>query len=71
MLTSHVPSVIRFGCLVGVAVTASFVASQTILPAFVYVFRPRFLVQSQPEPHLALDGREPHATKVEHRDPSH
>jgi len=43
LTTSSVPPLIRFGSLVGVAVTVSFLASQTVLPALVKVLRPKFL----------------------------
>jgi predicted RND superfamily exporter protein len=43
LLTSHVPPLVRFGTLVGVAVGTAFVVSLTALPALVLVTRPSFL----------------------------
>ncbi len=43
LTTSEVPPLIRFGLLVAVAVTTSFIASMTILPAIGKVLKPAFL----------------------------
>lgn len=43
LTTSEVPPLIRFGALVAVAVTTSFTASMTILPAIGKLLRPAFL----------------------------
>jgi hypothetical protein len=43
MITSYVPGLIHFGMLVSVGVGAAFIASFTVLPALVLVFRPAFL----------------------------
>ncbi len=43
LTTSEVVPLTRFGAMVGVAVTASFIASMTILPALIKVLKPRFL----------------------------
>ncbi len=43
LTTSEVPPLIRFGMLVAVAVTASFTASMTILPALGKLLKPAFL----------------------------
>jgi hypothetical protein len=43
LASSEVPPLIRFGMLVAVAVTASFTASMTILPAIGKVLKPAFL----------------------------
>ncbi len=43
LTTSEVPPLIRFGLLVAVAVTTSFIASMTILPAIGKVLQPAFL----------------------------
>ncbi len=43
LLTSHVPPLTEFGILVAVAVAISFIASITLLPAMLLVFRPSFL----------------------------
>ena len=43
LMTSQVPPLMRFGSLVAVAVSSSFVASLTILPALIAVLRPAFL----------------------------
>ena len=44
LTTSQVPPLVRFGWLVAVAVSCSFVASLTVLPALIAVLRPNFLV---------------------------
>ncbi|MCH7908775.1 MAG: MMPL family transporter [Candidatus Hydrogenedentes bacterium] len=54
LLLSEVPPLNRFGALVGVAVSVSFVASMTVLPALVKVLRPSFL--NIPEPKAAPDA---------------
>ena len=43
LTTSQVPPLVRFGSLVAVAVSSSFIASLTVLPALVAVLRPAFL----------------------------
>ncbi len=43
LTTSEVVPLTRFGALVVVAVTSSFIASMTILPALIKVFKPRFI----------------------------
>ena len=54
LLLSEVPPLNEFGALVGVAVSVSFVASMTVLPALVKVLRPSFL--NIPEPKAAPDA---------------
>jgi predicted RND superfamily exporter protein len=46
LTTSQVPPLVRFGSLVGVAVSVSFVASMTLLPALIKVLQPSFLKSS-------------------------
>ncbi len=48
LTTSQVPPLVRFGSLVAVAVSSSFVASLTLLPALVAVLRPAFLRPKTP-----------------------
>ena len=43
LLTSHVPPLVRFGTLVGVAVGTAFLASLSLLPALILATRPAFL----------------------------
>ncbi|MCF6324029.1 MAG: MMPL family transporter [Gammaproteobacteria bacterium] len=43
LTTSEVVPLMRFGALVAVAVTSSFIASMTILPALIKVLKPRFI----------------------------
>ncbi|VAW89599.1 hypothetical protein MNBD_GAMMA17-397 [hydrothermal vent metagenome] len=43
LTTSEVVPLTRFGAMVGVAVTASFIASMTILPALIKVLKPKFI----------------------------
>ena len=43
LATSHVPPLIRFGVLTTVSIAVSFLASLTMLPALIKVFRPRFI----------------------------
>ncbi len=43
LATSQVPPLARFGSLVGVAVSVSFLASMTVLPALIKVLQPGFL----------------------------
>ncbi len=43
LTTSEVPPLVRFGSLVGVAVSVSFIASMTVLPALIKVLQPSFL----------------------------
>ena len=43
LVTSQVPPLIRFGSLVAVSVSVSFLASMMIIPALVKVIRPKFL----------------------------
>jgi hypothetical protein len=45
LVTSQVPGLIRFGSLVAVAVSASFIASMTVLPALVKLLPPAFLTE--------------------------
>jgi len=50
LFTSRVPPLTSFGLLVAVAVAISFVASITLLPAMLLVFRPVFLTVRQKAP---------------------
>ena len=43
LITSEVVPLINFGALVAIAVTVSFLASMTVLPALIKVIQPRFL----------------------------
>ncbi len=43
LLSSHVPPLVRFGLLVGVAVGSAFLASLSLLPALILATRPAFL----------------------------
>ncbi len=43
LTTSEVVPLTRFGAMVGVAVTASFIASMTILPALIKILKPKFI----------------------------
>jgi len=43
LITSEVVPLVRFGMLVAVAVAVSFLASMTVLPAMIKVFKPSFL----------------------------
>lgn len=43
LITSDVPPLTNFGTLVALAVLVAFVASLTVLPALIYVFRPAFV----------------------------
>ena len=45
LVSSQVPGLIRFGSLVAVAVSASFIASMTVLPALVKLLPPAFLTE--------------------------
>jgi hydrophobe/amphiphile efflux-3 (HAE3) family protein len=45
LLTSDVPPLLEFGGLVGVAVSASFLAAMTVLPALAKLTRPAFLTE--------------------------
>ena len=45
LLTSDVPPLIKFGSLVAVAVSTAFIASVTLLPAAVLVFKPKALTR--------------------------
>ncbi len=45
LVSSQVPGLIRFGSLVAVAVSASFIASMTVLPALVKLLPPSFLTE--------------------------
>ncbi len=45
LISSQVPGLIRFGSLVAVAVSASFIASMTVLPAIVKLLPPAFLTE--------------------------
>ena len=57
LLTSEVPPLNRFGALVGVAVTISFIASMTLLPALIKVLQPAFLNIPKVE-YAAAEGAE-------------
>ncbi|MFB3105698.1 MAG: outer membrane lipoprotein-sorting protein, partial [Pseudomonadales bacterium] len=46
LITSDVPPLTNFGTLVALAVLVAFVASLTVLPALIYVFRPAFMFPS-------------------------
>jgi uncharacterized protein len=43
LMTSSVPPLSQFGFLVAVAVSVSFIGSLTLLPALIYLIRPKFL----------------------------
>jgi len=43
LTTSEVVPLTRFGAMVGIAVSSSFIASMTILPALIKVIKPRFI----------------------------
>ncbi len=43
LTTSEVPPLLRFGVLVGIAVTAAFIASMAVMPALAKLLRPRFI----------------------------
>ncbi len=43
LITSSVPPLLRFGALVAVSVSAGFAASITVLPAIIYLLKPKFL----------------------------
>ena len=43
LVTSIVPPLVDFGALVATAVSASFLASMTLLPALIYLLRPSFI----------------------------
>ena len=43
LMTSSVPPLSQFGFLVAVAVTVSFIGSLTLLPAIIYLAKPKFL----------------------------
>jgi len=43
LMTSSVPPLSQFGFLVAVAVTVSFIGSMTLLPAIIYLLKPKFL----------------------------
>ncbi len=43
LMTSSVPPLSQFGFLVAVAVSVSFVGSMTLLPAIIYLIKPKFL----------------------------
>lgn len=47
LLTSHVPPLIRFGALITVSIATSFVASLTVLPAWIQLTRPSFLTSQR------------------------
>lgn len=49
LLTSDVPPLLEFGALVGVAVSASFLAAVTVLPALAKLTRPDFLTDPSEE----------------------
>ncbi len=51
LVTSEVVPLIRFGSLVAVGVSVSFIASMTLLPALIKVIRPAFLFKEQKVPH--------------------
>ena len=46
LMTSSVPPLVKFGCLVAVAVTVAFIASMTLLPALVTILKPRTFLTS-------------------------
>ncbi len=50
LMTSAVPPLFRFGMLVAVAVSTAFIASMTLLPAMVGLFRPAFVFGKKPQP---------------------
>ncbi len=54
LVTSEVVPLIRFGSLVAVGVSVSFIASMTILPALVKAIRPRFLFKATPPLQAAI-----------------
>jgi len=58
LITSSVPPLIRFGALVAVSVTAAFLASITVLPAIIYLLKPKFLQVRKEEIQVSSVGRE-------------
>jgi len=55
LVTSEVVPLIRFGSLVAVGVSASFLASMTILPALIKAVRPAFLFSREPSVNTAIN----------------
>lgn len=49
LMTSEVPPLVKFGGLVAVAVSVAFLASVTLLPALVTLFKPRALLAPKPK----------------------
>lgn len=56
LITSSVPPLVRFGFLIGVSVSASFLASMTILPALIYFIKPTFLMGRYTYKKVVLSG---------------
>jgi len=50
LLVSEVPALVRFGGLVGVAMSGAFLGSVTVLPALIMLLRPRFFRATVPPP---------------------
>jgi uncharacterized protein len=55
LTTSSVPPLISFGALVAVSVSAGFIASITVLPAIIYLVKPKFLNIRSKEEKLVSD----------------
>ena len=49
LMVSKIVSLNDFGAMVALAVSASFFASVTVLPAMIKVFRPRFICAIEPD----------------------
>lgn len=56
LVTSHVPPLVRFGVLVTVSIGVSFLASVTVLPALIKVWRPKFLEPEHTSSHGGPGG---------------
>mgnify|MGYP002700144255 FL=1 len=52
LTTSEVPALLKFGLLVAVAVSTSFIASMTVLPALGKLLKPAFLFPADEKPEL-------------------
>ncbi len=64
LTTSEVPPLLRFGILVGIAVTASFIASMAVMPALAKLLRPRFIWPADAAEDVPASGMKPSAVKA-------
>jgi len=57
LISSKVTSLNQFGTMILVSITTSFIASMTVLPAMIRLFRPRFVTGSENRPRYYIEAK--------------